>query len=234
MPCEKYRETLSEIAAGGERGMSREVQAHLEACRECGAAFQAERGLFTEIDSGVQKTSNADVPVSFLPRVRESLDREASPQGSFLAYFVFAGVAMCAVLVVVGMHGWRRTTVEPRPISAASREAPVEKPSQPGVAHDLSSHVRPTLRRSSNRPVTTRAAQAQFTVLLPVGQKQAVDKLLRELRNGVIKSNDVIVEKAEAPSPDLQVSPLSISPIEVKPLATIVEDAGRASEKTKP
>lgn len=233
MPCEKYREALSEVAAGGERELPRDVRAHLESCRECNAAFHTEQQLFAAIDLGVQRIANADVPVSFLPRVRESLDREASPQGSFLAYFVFAGAAMCAVLVVVGMHGWRRTTVEPRPISAASRETPVEKHSEDAVAHDVRSDVHRALRRLRNRSITASAAQSQFTVLLPVGQKQAVDKLLGELRSGAIRSNDVIVEKAEAPSPDLQVSPLSISPIEVKPLATIVEDAAPGSEKTK-
>lgn len=233
MPCEEYRKALSEAAAGGDRELPRELREHVDSCLECSAAFQAERELFAAIHLGVQRIANADVPVSFLPRVRESLDREASPRGRFFPYFVFAGAAMCAVLVVVGMNGWRRTTVEPRPISAASRETPVEKHSEDTVAHDVRLDVHPALQRPRNRSVTASAAQSQFTVLLPVGQKQAVDKLLGELRSGAIKTNDVIVERAEAPSPDLQVSPLSISPIEVKPLATIVEDAAPGSEKTK-
>lgn len=140
---------------------------------------------------------------------------------------------MSAVLVIVGMHAWRRTNVEPRSITETSRATPVEKPSEAVVAHNVNPDVGPAVRRSSNRSVTARAAQSQFMVLLPVGQKQAVDKLLGELRSGAIKPNDVIVEKAEAPSPDLQVLPLSISPIEVKPLATIVEEAAPGSEKTK-
>lgn len=233
MPCEKYREALSEVAAGGERELPRDVRAHLESCRDCNAAFEEEQQLFAAIDLGVQKIANAEVPVSLLPRVRESLDREASPRGRFFPYFVFAGAAICGVLVLVGMHALRRTNVEPRPISVASRETPVEKHSEDAVAHDVRSDVHPALRRSRNRSVTPSAAQSQFTVLLPVGQKQAVDTLLGELRSGAIKPNEVIVEKAEAPSSDLQVSPLSISPIEMKPLAPIVEEAAPAGEKTK-
>lgn len=233
MPCEKYREALSEAATGGERELRREVRAHLRLCHECSAAFEEEQRLIAAIDSGVWKISNAEVPVSLLPRVRESLDREASPRGSFSAYFVLAGAAMCTVLVVVAMHAWRRTYLRPPSITETSRATPVEKPSQVVVAHDASSHLRPVLRLSSSRTVTAKESQSQFTVLLPVGQKQAVDKLLGELRSGAFRPNDVIVEKAEAPSPDLQVSPLSISPIEVKPLATIVEDTSPTSEKTK-
>jgi len=233
MPCEEYREALSGAVAGGKQELSRELRVHLDACRECSAAFHEEQQLFAAIDSGVQKIANAEVPVSLLPRVRKSLDREASPQRSVLPYFVFAGAAICAVLVVVSMHGWRRTNVEPRLITGTSRVNLVEKPSEGVVAHDVKPDVRPALRHSTNRSVTSRATQPQFTVLLPVGQKQAVDKLLGELRSGAIKANDVIVEEAEAPPQDLQVAPLSISPIEMKPLATIVEDAASASEKTK-
>lgn len=233
MPCEEFREALSGAAAGGEQELSREVRAHLDACRECCAAFQEEQQLFAAIDSGVRQIANAEVPISLLPRVREYLDRGASPRRSFLPYFVFAGAAICAVLLAVAVRGWRRTNIEPRLIIETSRATSVAKPSEDVVAHNVKPKVRPALRRSRNQFVTERASQPQFTVLLPVGQKQAVDKLLGELRSGAIKPNDVIVEKAEAPSPDILFAPLAISPLEVKPLATIVEDEAPASEKTK-
>ena len=233
MPCEEYREALSEAAAGGERELPREVQTHVESCHACRAAFQEEQQLLAAIDCGVQRIANVDVPVSLLPRVREVLDREVSRRKSIFAYFAFAGAAVCAALVFVSVHAWRRTNIEPRSIASTSPATPMEKPSEETIAHDVSSQVGPGLRHSSNHRVTPTATQPRFAVLLQVGQKQAVDKLLGELRSGAIKPNDVIVEKAEAPPLDLQVSPLSISPIEVKPLAAIVEDAAPSGDKTK-
>src|SRR5690349_9741660 len=137
MPCEKYREPLSEAAARGERELPRDVRAHLDSCRECSAGFEEEQQLFAAIDLGVQRIANAEVPISLFPRVRASLDREVSPRGSFLAYFVFAGAAICALVVVVGMHRWRRANLEPRSITETIRAAPVEKHSEDVVARNV-------------------------------------------------------------------------------------------------
>jgi hypothetical protein len=230
MPCEEYREALNEAAAG-ERELSRELRGHLEACRQCEVALEEEQQLFASIDSGVQKIANAEVPASLLPRVRASLEREVAPRRSFWPNFVLAGAAICAVLVLVGVKEWQRTSGVRPAVSVADRAAPEDGPSEKVVAHSVKPDVRPVPHQSKRS--YARAPQPEFTVLLPVGQKQAVDKLLGELRSGTIKATDVIVEKAEAASPDLQVSPLSITPIEVKPLATIVEDAAPSSEKTK-
>src|SRR5215467_10617531 len=86
MPCENYREALTDAAAGEtsnsaargtrpdlECGLTRELEAHLAACADCRAFFAEEIALFAAIDSGVSTRTNHEMPAALLPRVRAAV-----------------------------------------------------------------------------------------------------------------------------------------------------------------
>lgn len=235
MPCEEYREALSEAAAAGSgQIMPRDLRVHLDGCSGCNAEFRAEQELFAVINSGVQKIASADVPPSLLPRVLERMEREGSSRRSFLPYLVFAAAAVCALVAVLGMREWRPNQTAPQLISVKER-ATAPKAALEAVAVSSPQTNAGLVRRHTNKgsAAAKGAERAQFAVLVPAGQKEAVDKLLSALQSGAVKAGELVVEKAGVPSPSLEVSPLSISPIEVKPLATIGDDAPAESEKSK-
>ena len=81
MPCENYREALTEAAAA-DAVPSGELRSHLDACASCRVAFTEEQQLFAAIDTGVRASANAEVPASLLPRVRVQLNEQSVPERS--------------------------------------------------------------------------------------------------------------------------------------------------------
>jgi len=232
MPCEKYREALIEVAASG--SMSYGLRVHLETCVLCRAALQEEQQLFAAIDSGVQRVANADVPPSLLPRVRASLDQEASEKRSFWPYAVLAGAAVCAALVFVSIRGWRTGQVSTPVTAEANHENPVKKPAEPFATQIAKTGPSPSQRHvAAGRVIVKPQDRLQVSVLVPAGQQQAVDRLLIALQSGAWKPGELRAENEQAPSANLSVLPLSISPIEMKPLETVGEDTQTIVEKTK-
>lgn len=235
MPCEEYREALSEAAAAGSgQIMPRDLRVHLDVCSGCNAEFRAEQELFAAINSGVQKIASAEVPPSLLPRVRERMEREGSSRRGFLPYLVFAAAAAFALVVVLGMREWRRNEVALQLTSVTDRPTASKAPWGAVAVSRPATNSEPVRKHTTRDSAATKdGKRAEFAVLVPAGQKEAVDKLLSALQSGAVKPGELVVEKAGVSSPNLEVSPLAIPPIEVKPLATIGDDSPAESEKSK-
>jgi len=86
---------------------------------------------------------------------------------------------------------------------------------------------------AAGRVIVKPQDRLQVSVLVPAGQQQAVDRLLIALQSGAWKPGELRAENEQAPSANLSVLPLSISPIEMKPLETVGEDTQPIVEKTK-
>lgn len=235
MPCEEYREALREAAAAGSRQiMPRDLRVHLDGCSGCNAEFRAEQELFAAINSGVQKIASAEVPPSLLPRVRERMEREGLSRRSFLPYMVFAAAAVCALVAAFGMREWRPNQAAPRLISVTERATAPKVPPEAVAVRRPATDIGPARRHTTKDSAATKDGERpQFAVLVPPGQKEIVDKLLGALQSGAVKPGELVVEKAGVPSPNLEVSPLAIPPIEVKPLANIGGDSPAENEKSK-
>ena len=78
MLCDKYKEVLIEAAASG-ASLPLALREHVDACMHCGAMLASERSLFAAIDTGLQKTANAQMCSSFLPNVKANLATETVP-----------------------------------------------------------------------------------------------------------------------------------------------------------
>jgi hypothetical protein len=236
MPCENYREALVDAAAA-ESAPSRELRSHLDACASCRTAFAEEQQLFAAIDTGLRATANAEVPASLLPRVRAQLSEQ--PVSNSVWVPAFAGVALAAVLVFAFFLARKPTRVDVEPNPVAISTAPNAPPAgnQPATPAIVPLEVARSARKHSGMSMakTTPAAVATSTtaqVLIPAGQKQALDVLLARLQQGDLQSDALPVERPDKPLETLEVSPLDILPIEIKPLPEVGTESATPDEKT--
>jgi hypothetical protein len=236
MPCENYREALTEAAAAS-AAPAGELRLHLDVCVSCRAAFTEEQQLFAVIDGGVRATANAEVPASLLPRVRTQLSERALPQRTWIA--AAAAIATTAALILLGIfvrQSWRGGALPtPSAISAADNIVPAGMGViPPAVASTgskgLSGRVSPTLSVKSVRVPDGK----DVTVLIPPGQKRAIEALFASIQQNTVEENVLRTEKPEEALHELRISPLEISPIEVKPLADVSSESPSEDEETRP
>jgi anti-sigma factor RsiW len=221
--CEDYRTALTDAAADVIQPPL-ELCSHLEACASCHATFVEEMQLFAAIDSGVRSAANAEVPASLLPRVRVQLNERPVPRRSWVPAFAAIAAVAALIVAIVFVHGIGRYTAEPTPqVSSASPSASSAeiRPDPPvvGVIEMMSPRAKnKTVRAAKTAPLVQ---AEEVAVLIPAGQKQAMDALLAGVRQGQVKADVLLAENSEETLEELQVSPIDISPIEMKPLGDI-------------
>jgi hypothetical protein len=175
------------------------------------------------------------VPTSLLPRVRTHLNERPAPRFSWVS----AGAAMAAVaalvLAVVFVRSTGRGAVESNPptVSVGRNEVPIEKePSSPGSSFKQNDmRARPSQLQAAKSASTAQRGQA--AVLVPAGQKRAMEVLLANVRQGKIDGEGLFVERPQIALRELQVAPLVVLPIEVKPLADVSAESVSQNENTK-
>lgn len=235
MSCENYREALTEAAATN-AAPSRDLRAHLDGCSACHAFFAEELQLFSAIVTGLHATFNTEVPALFFPRVRAKLREKSFSRRTWIPAFATIAAAAAIVFAIFFIRSGGRGAVERNPnMSAAVRIAvPPERKTVPPVVPPVE-----TSRRSSKdkppRPARTAPVilVQGVAVLIPPGQKQAIDALLASVQQGEVKADVLLAEKPEKPLQELQVSPLSISPIEIKPLVDVSAEPVSPNERTR-
>jgi len=223
MPCENYREALIEAAAT-DSAPSRELRSHLDACASCREAFREERQLFAAVDSGLRVTANAEVPASLLPRVRAELNQRYVPQHSWVPAGAAMAAAVALVAVIVFVRGFGDDTVPTNASvnSFAHHVSPAEIQPDPPVVAAIEATSLPAKNKTVWAAKTAPVVQAEeAAVLVPAGEKQAMDALLAGVRQGQVKADILLAESSEKALEDLQISPLAISPIAMKPLADV-------------
>ena len=235
MPCENYREALTEAAATN-AAPPRELHSHLNACPSCRAAFAEERQLFAAVDAGLRAHANADVPASLLPGVRAKLNERSIPRRSWIPAFAAVAAAAALVIGIVFVRGIGRRAPEQGPqmaaaaLSVVSRETKTVAKAVPHVetsAPASKGRLRRPLRIAPVAPVE------EVAVLISAGQKQAIDALLASVQQGKVEANVLLAEKPKGTLEELQVSPLEISPIDLKPLADVSAESPSEIGKTK-
>jgi hypothetical protein len=233
--CGYYREALTDAVVEGVEP-SRELRLHLDACASCLLAFTEEVQLFAAIDTGLRASANAEVPASLLPRVRVQLNEQPVPRHSWvpIGAAVASGVVLLAVIMFVRALGSGAAGVN-RDVNSLAHDVPrpVIQAVSPGIASV--ERASKTEEHRSFRPVRNgRVAQAEeLTVLIPAGQKQAVNALLASVREGKAKENFLLAEEVGGPTKETGVAPLVILPIEVKPLDDLSAEPPSEDGKTK-
>jgi hypothetical protein len=238
MPCEDYREALIEAVAR-DSVPSRELRLHLDACASCRAASSEELQLFAAIDSGVRTTANADVPASLLPRVRVQLNERPMPRRAWVPAGVVTAAAVALVAVLVFVRGFERDGGRTNPPANSSAQSipPAEIQPAPPVVTFIGTTSPPAKRklpRPAESPRVVGAAEvAARRVLVPAGQQRALEVLLASLKQGKVDGEVLPSEKPEKTLEELRVSPIGISPIEMKPLEDVRPESAPQNEKTR-
>ncbi|MGB2591582.1 MAG: hypothetical protein WBG02_16700 [Candidatus Acidiferrum sp.] len=237
MPCENYREALIEAAAGG-GVLTGEARAHVKACASCQTAFSQEQKLFAAIDTGLRTTANSVAPASLVPRVRAQLRDQPVPRRFWVPAFAGIGIAAALVVALVLARKPARNGVEAnlQAISAARNVLPaVNQPATPaGAPFEALRTARKHTRVGAVKTAPAVAAVGvEEEVLIPAGEKHAVDVLLVRLQQGDLPADALPVEGREKPSKILEVSPVDISPIEIHPLPDVESKSAAPDEKTR-
>jgi len=235
MPCENYREALTEAAATG-AAPSSELRSHLDGCASCRAAFAEERQLFAAVDAGLRASANAEVPASLLPRVRAKLNELAVPRRSWIPAYVAVAATAAIVIGIVFVRGVGRRVPEqgPQMTAAARSVVPPETKTVPVAVPHVETSAPPSKGRL-HRPlrIAPVAPVEEVAVLIPAGQKMAIDALLSSVQQGKVEANVFLAEKPKGTLEELQVSPLEILPIDMKPLADVSAESPSENGKTR-
>lgn len=235
MSCENYREALTEAAATN-AALSGELHSHLDGCASCRAAFAEERQLFAAVDTGLRADANAEVPASLLPRVRAKLNERSVPRRSWIPAFAAIAAAAALVIGIVFVRGVGRGTAEqdPQVSEAAHGVVQPETKTVPAAVPHVETSAPPS-KGKPHRPLRIGpvAPVEEVAVLIPAGQKQAIDALLASVQQGKVEANVLLAEKPKGTLEELQVSPLEILPIDMKPLADVSAESPSENGKTR-
>ena len=225
MPCEHYKDALIEVAASGATPQG-ELRAHFSKCASCRAAFDEEQSLFAAIDSGLHATANSNVTPSLLPRVRAGLDGVTTAYSGWSSrWFVLAGAAVAAAaffLVVTARYD------NPRPAranSAANRTpAPQILPSAQEASHSALSKKgdsvpRPSISAARNTQSADLASHKPTPeILVPRDQEILLASYAKQWdsrKHPPLVAGEVDQRVAAL----LEISPIQITELDVKPLA---------------
>ncbi len=245
MPCENYKDALTEAAASGadpanalrSNAKMAALRAHFESCASCRTAFAEEQALFISIDAGLHATANAEVPASLLPRVRAALGETAAPHRHSMSPLIFAAASIAfafLVFLIARQH---------RPVSddQAKQTPPISMPLKPptGSHGEISpagvqsaSTSAKHLRAPRKSTLVHSAASSKPEVLVPPDEREAFARFVAALNARSDFAAAIVAEAPEKKDALVVVEPLQISDIELKPLESKeAESSNHAGEK---
>ncbi|HUI40618.1 MAG TPA: zf-HC2 domain-containing protein [Terriglobia bacterium] len=237
MNCKRYQNWIPEAALGA-LGASRQAQldAHVLACPACARALEAERRLLAAIDQGLARNVAAQPSAEFAARVRMRLAEEREqmrPSAGWLPgrpiLVTFAALAALAALVLAVRFVQRapqrtQLTTPSAPIRTATpsaRElATVTRPPARALLPAPTHRASGTVAHGSEGARSGRENQTpQLQVLVRPGQWAGITALYRAAQSGRVDTSSL----AERPAMDLD--PLQVPPVEIKPLVTAALEA---------
>jgi anti-sigma factor RsiW len=235
MPCENYREALTEAAAA-DSALSRELRSHLDACPSCRAAFTEEQQLFASIDTGLRARASSDVPPTFLPRVRASLENASGSQRRWAPFLIFAA-ASAAIVLSVFIATRPRHAINDTQARQNSSAQPGEQPvtSDRSEANGTSaiaafSHSYRAAPRRNSIPANS-ASSSQLEVLVPPEEREAFARFISSQHGRSEVVIAVVVPAGDNKGTLLSLKPLEIAELEVTPLEALASEVPDGTEE---
>ncbi len=241
MACERFRDALADVAAGGPAAAA--FEAHLAACEACRAELAVLRQALAVADEELARLLAAEPSPSLAAGIRRAVaEPEPSPGWRFgwLWPTVAAAATLLAGLVVlmgrgtpqmpgprVAVDAARREARGSTPVAQPSGEAVIPRdldrsgsPATAGPAHpshgDAVAHARGDVPSARSRPVGRRAIPAEPDVLVPPGEAEALLLFVSQLQGRPVEPGSLLVADLSAPLPEPRA--LEITPIEFVPL----------------
>lgn len=236
MACEGFETRLIERAVAD---TDPALTAHLTQCADCRAELAAQTALQERITNGIAAMVADEPSPALLTRVRAEIASMEAPRATKWMQWAIAGVAVSALAVVamwmIGrpstrMNGTENSatqtavsapaSVAPAPNQVAPQETFRDKPAVVREHHSLGSaahvnapRIAPTMVKVAQPVVTAAANNPSSEIIVPVGQREAVLRLVNALRTGRVDAASLM--RTTQPG---DVAPLAIAPLEVKPL----------------
>jgi hypothetical protein len=232
MACERYRDALSDLAAGGPA--QAEVELHLQSCEACRVELAQLRQVLGIVDQELARLVAAEPSPELAARIRSVVaESGASPGWGFGWLWPAAGVGV-AVLVALALVTSRDRSprAEPSLASHATTEASRSRTTDSevalgsGRAGAASAHAAtpaPVRDRKEPRstPPTASTRLIEAEILVPPGQEEALLRFADDLQRRQVRLGSLLVADVEAPLPepgDIDLSLLETKPLDTAPL----------------
>ena len=99
MPCEKYQDALTDLAAKGAEPAG-DVRAHLGVCASCCSYLTLEQLLFASIDSAVRSNINEPLPAALVQRLHARVAQESTLTRNWSPILAAGAIAVAATIVL--------------------------------------------------------------------------------------------------------------------------------------
>jgi hypothetical protein len=225
MPCEQYKDALIEAAACGGNPPAK-LRAHLAACAVCRAAFAQEQSLFATIDAGLHAAANPEVPASLLPRVRASIDEAAIDRRGWVTHWL--ALASAVVFAFLAVQTVRRLNLAQKPAETATQASPPAPMrsvprkensfAAPSTKKNYVSQLQAAIAKNRLPQETLASRNPEPEVLVPRDQEVLLAHYVEE-RRGRKRELLVAQDSGETTLALLEVAPIQIAQLDVKPLA---------------
>jgi hypothetical protein len=235
MPCQRFRDALTDAAAGAPVGTA--LEAHLAACDGCRSELAQLRDVMATADESLSMLAAAEPSPALRARIREAVGGQV-PVG-LAPWWRFAWPAAAAAVLALAALGAWRSFVERRPPSPVVAESGRPTPAAVAtastasvgaqVAPRASSAVEPAgPARAPSRTPVRRGGVLSPEVLVPPGQQEALLQLVALVHGQGMRATALAA--AGEPSADLvEPAPIEIRPLDTTPVETVPLDPAGSS-----
>jgi hypothetical protein len=219
MTCERYRDVLSDVAAGAEAPAW--AEAHLSSCAACRAELTALRQALAVADHELSRLLLAEPSPDLAARVRTAVAEPAeAASGWRFAWSFMAATAVAAGVVVtllVAQHTLRPETTATVADRTPAHEAQRATPAPETAASENAPHLPPAEGRPRVSPPSRTAPAREPEVLVPAGETEALLRLVALVHRQRLAPTTL--GAVGAPSLDLvELESIDIPPLEIVPL----------------
>lgn len=223
MSCTRYRDALSDLAAGA--AVSVVVEAHLASCAACRAELAALRQALAVADDEMAGLGLAEPSPDLVARIRRAVAESPEPAPAWhLGWGFGVAASLAAVIAATAIVAQRPQPNSPTVVAdrGPAAETPRAATDPPAVAADVADGLRPVATRPlvSSRPRPQPPVEAE--VLVPTEEPEALVRLAAELRRRSVPPDSFLVADLDAPLAEAQLAELR--PLHIVPLDPAEED----------
>ena len=219
MSCERYRDVLSDVAAGAAALAG--VEAHLASCAGCRAELAALRQALAVADDELSRLLLAEPSPDLAARIRSAVAEPAEAEPGWHLGWGFMVTAAVAAVVVATVFVAQRGP-RPGPLATVADRARVHETPRATPAPET---VAPETARSSqpveSQPRVSSRARAQRPrepeILVPAGEAEDLLRFAASLRRRSVTPDSLLVADLSAPltEPTVgEIPPLAIVPLD--------------------
>jgi hypothetical protein len=212
MACEKYSDSITDLAAGDSNPrLERELLLHAGECDACRQAYRHAKEVFSVLDRSVETLVAGEPSPYFSARLRARIADRRVFSTRRNSWVLVATGALAAIFLVFILVSRSSLPTNSNPSVATNTPAPALKPETNVTAQNLPRTPRNRRTGRASRAVET--GQFSQEVLVPRGQLAAALQLGDAVNGGGMDGEQLLASQNEL-GKQLEVKPLEITPLE--------------------